>query len=85
MLPRRFFQLPFLYTYAFEWREDSIDWYVDGEKVHTATVNIPVTRGKIMMNAWCGTGVDQWLKAFDDSKLPITAEYQWISYTPFEQ
>ena len=74
-----------IHTYAFEWREDSIDWYVDGEKVHTATVNIPVTRSKIMMNAWCGTGVDQWLKAFDDSKLPITAEYQWISYTPFEQ
>ena len=73
------------HTYAFEWREDGIDWYVDGEKVHTATVNIPVTRSKIMMNAWCGTGVDQWLKAFDDSKLPITAEYQWISYTPFEQ
>ena len=73
------------HTYAFEWREDSIDWYVDGEKVHTATVSIPVTRSKIMMNAWCGTGVDQWLKAFDDSKLPITAEYQWISYTPFEQ
>ena len=38
-----------------------------------------------IMYAWCGTGVDQWLKAFDDSKFPITAEYQWISYTPFEQ
>lgn len=70
------------HTYGFEWTESAINWYVDGELVHTATENLPSTESKIMMNAWCGTGVDSWLNAFDDSKLPITAEYQWISYTP---
>lgn len=71
------------HTYAFEWYQNKILWYVDGEHVHTAIVNIPVTEGKIMMNAWCGKGVDSWLKAFDDTKMPLAAEYQWFSYTPF--
>lgn len=72
------------HTYAFEWHEDKILWFVDGVEVHSADKQIPVTRGKIMMNAWCGTGVDSWLKAFDDSNLPLVAEYKWFSYTPFE-
>ncbi len=25
-----------------------------------------------------------WLKAFDDTKVPLIAEYQWIKFTPFE-
>lgn len=73
------------HTYAFEWRPNRIDWFVDGQKVHTAITTIPQTEGKIMMNAWCGTGVDSWLKAFDDSNLPLTAEYQWISFAPISE
>lgn len=73
------------HTYAFEWHEDKIVWFVDGVEVHTATNNIPKTRGKIMMNAWCGKGVDAWLKAFDPSNMPLNAEYEWFSYTPFEE
>ncbi len=72
------------HTYAFEWHKDKIIWFVDDVEVHSVTENIPVTKGKIMMNAWCGIGVDGWLKAFDDSKMPLTAEYEWIKYTPFE-
>lgn len=71
------------HTYAFEWYEDKIIWYVDGTEVHRAEENIPVTESKIMMNTWCGKGVDGWLNAFDDSKLPLTAEYEWIRFTPF--
>lgn len=72
------------HTYAFEWYEDKIIWYVDGVEAHRATENLPVTESKIMMNAWCGKGVDGWLNAFDDTSVPLTAEYQWIKYTPFE-
>ena len=46
------------HTYAFEWYEDKIIWLVDDVEVHSVTENIPVTESKIMMNAWCGTGVD---------------------------
>lgn len=73
------------HTYAIEWHKDKIVWFVDGEEVYSVTENIPVTESKIMMNAWCGTGVDGWLNAFDDSKMPLTAEYEKISFVPFEE
>ena len=44
------------------------------------TENLPVTPGKIMMNAWNGIGVDSWLKAFDGT-VPLTAEYEWARFT----
>lgn len=68
------------HTYAFEWKEDSITWYVDGKEAYKATENLPVTPGKIMMNAWNGIGVDSWLKAFDGT-VPLTAEYEWARFT----
>lgn len=72
------------HDYAFEWHPDKIVWFVDGKEVYSASENIPSTKGKIMMNAWCGTGVDGWLNAFSDTGLPLKAEYEKISYTPFE-
>lgn len=73
------------HRYAFEWRPDRIDWFVDDVLIHTATEDIPQTPGKIMANVWCGKGVDGWLKPFNDEKLPLAASYAWITYTPFEQ
>ncbi|WP_026767466.1 beta-glucanase [Selenomonas ruminantium] len=74
------------HTYAFEWRKNSIIWFVDGKEVfRRENEDFPVTKQKIMMNAWNGKGVDEWLKAFDDSKLPLAAEYKSIKYTPFAE
>lgn len=67
------------HTYAFDWQEDYITWYVDGVAVHTATENIPVTPGRIMMNAWPGTGVDDWLEPYDGT-TPLVAYYDWMTY-----
>lgn len=72
-----------LHDYAFEWYEDKIVWFVDGKEVYTATENIPSTPGRIMMNTWCSKGVDGWTGKFDDSALPVTAEYGYINFTPF--
>ena len=69
------------HTYGFEWRSNYISYYVDGVKVYTGTRNIPQTPGKIMMNLWPGTGVNEWLGAFD-GKTPLTAEYKYIKYYP---
>lgn len=69
------------HTYGFEWKPDSITWYVDGEAVYTAGENIPVTPSKIMMNVWPGTGVDGWLNAFDGT-TPLTAEYKSVDFIP---
>lgn len=72
--------------YAFEWRKNSIIWFVDGKEVfRRENEDFPVTKQKIMMNAWNGKGVDEWLNPFDDSKLPLTAEYKSIQYTPFSE
>ncbi|WP_330676643.1 beta-glucanase [Butyrivibrio sp. DSM 10294] len=67
------------HTYGFDWRQGSITWYVDGKAVYTATRDIPTTPGKIMMNAWNGTGVDDWLDAYN-GRTGITAYYDWASY-----
>ncbi len=71
------------HKYAFEWLPDSITWYVDGEAVHKATKNIPSTPSKVMMNAWPGTGVNDWLNAFDGA-VPLSAEYDWIRITKYK-
>lgn len=73
------------HTYAFEWHKDKIIWFVDGVEVYSANESIPVTEGKIMMNAWCGKDVDEWLKEFDSANLPLKAEYQWLSFTAFDE
>lgn len=71
------------HDYAFEWKKDSITWYVDGIPVHKATDNIPQTPGKVMMNVWPGIGVDGWLKAFDGT-VPLKAEYDWMRVTQYD-
>jgi endo-1,3-1,4-beta-glycanase ExoK len=68
------------HTYAFDWQPGSIKWYVDGVLKHTATSNIPTTPGQIMMNLWNGTGVDDWLGAYNGAN-PLYAEYDWVKYT----
>ena len=67
------------HTYGFDWQRDHITWYVDGKPVYTANSNIPQTPGKIMMNAWPGRGVDEWLGHYD-GRTPLTARYQWVTY-----
>lgn len=67
------------HTYGFDWQPDHITWYVDGEAVYTAYENIPSVPGKIMMNVWPGTGVDEWLKPFNGN-TPLTAKYKWVTY-----
>ena len=68
------------HQYGFYWDSNSITWYVDKKPVYTATQNIPQTPGKIMMNVWNGTGVDEWLNRYN-GVAPLTAQYDWISYT----
>lgn len=68
------------HTYGFDWQPGYITWYVDGNKVYTATSNIPSTPGKIMMNVWPGTGVDDWLGAFNGATT-LTAQYKAASYS----
>ena len=69
------------HEYGFDWQPDSITWYVDGKAVYRATDNIPSAPGRIMMNLWnVHDSFSSWAGKFDESKLPVTAQYQWIGY-----
>ena len=72
------------HVYAFDWRPDSITWFVNGEVVHKVTENIPNHPGKIMMNVWPGIGVDSWLGNFD-GETPVHAYYDWVRFTPMDE
>ena len=67
------------HRYGFDWQSDHITWYVDGKEAHTMWGDIPKTPSKIMMNAWPGRTVDEWLKAYNGN-TPLTAYYQWVTY-----
>lgn len=68
------------HTYGFDWQPDRITWYVDGVARYSATENLPTNPGRIMVNAWPGIGVDEWLKPFKGN-VPLTAKYQWITWS----
>lgn len=70
------------HTYAFDWRENSITWYVDGVQVRQVTgtsATLPSNSVRIYANIWNGTGVDSWLGPFSYS-APLNALYDWITY-----
>ena len=73
------------HEYGFDWQPDSITWYVDGVSVYKATTNIPSQAGHIMMNLWnvADSNAD-WAGKFDESQLPVSAQYQWIGYKSAE-
>ena len=71
------------HVYGFDWKSNSITWYVDGKAVYTATESIPEYPQQIMMNVWNCTGIDEWTGPLDESALPATASYKWVAYVPY--
>lgn len=70
------------HTYAFTWTPTSIEWFVDGRKVHGeygARGPLPTHPGQLMMNLWTGRGIDDWLGPFAYTG-PVTAQYDWMSW-----
>lgn len=66
------------HTYAFEWKEGTITWFVDGVERHKTSGSVQPTHSmQIMMNLWPGTGVDSWLNSFD-GEVPKSAEYDYV-------
>ena len=74
------------HLYSFDWREDSITWYVDGNVIYAITSEthaIPATPSKLFMNIWAGNP-DQvnWLGSVLEGTTAV-AEYYCVSYRPF--
>ncbi len=75
------------HDYAFEWRPDSIIWFVDGKPVHRENGSrgpLPQAAGAFIINVWPGNTVDNWLGKLHYEK-PVQAEYEWLRYTPLSQ
>ena len=76
-----------VHLYAFEWRPDGIEWFIDGESAyHTPEGDrrLPVAPGKIILNLWTGKPfMSQWhgAAAF---KSGSTTDYACVSYKPLE-
>ncbi|MDX2922552.1 MULTISPECIES: glycoside hydrolase family 16 protein [Streptomyces] len=75
------------HDYAIEWwNQGTINWFVDGRLVHQENGSrgpLPTRPMRIMTNLWPGIGVDGWLGPFTYPGRPLTARYDWITYTKY--
>jgi endo-1,3-1,4-beta-glycanase ExoK len=73
--------------YAFDWRPDSLRWYINGELVHevqrVANEPFPQEAGKIILSIWNGKGreIEQWLGKFVAGERPLEATYELVAFT----
>lgn len=75
------------HNYAFEWDKNEIRWYVDDKLVYKTQgkVPVPVHDQKIFFSLWSGAeSMNDWLGRFHYKK-PVTAEVQWVKFTPFPE
>lgn len=72
------------HTYAIDWSPLKIRWYVDGKLVHETAEKSPLPKnpGSLFFSLWSNTkGLDAWMGPFHYAQ-PVTAEVEWVSYTP---
>lgn len=70
------------HTYGIRWSSHSIQWYVDGVKVHEENGNrgpLPERRGRMAMNLWVSDSLQPWLGPFTYTGL-VTASYDWARW-----
>ncbi len=71
-------------TFAFEWRRDRIDWFVNDRLVHRVVGNaLPNLPGHIFANLWPVEPGVNFAGDFVYSQ-PVTAEYDWIAHTSLD-
>lgn len=64
------------HTYGFDWREDRVDFYVDGTLTNTATYP-PSADTHDYVNIWL-TSIGY--ETVDETKLPATAQFDYVRY-----
>ncbi len=75
-------------TYAFEWRPDSIRWFVNGVQVHEETGArgpLPAVPGKIYFHLWAGKDLTEWLGDFVYPGRPLTAQVSCVAFRPLDR
>ncbi len=84
-VPQGFNTMSGFHTYAFEWRSDSITWFVDGTQVRKETgagsPPIPTMSAKIMMSVWVFDASYNFGGPDGEQNMyPFTAEYDWFRF-----
>lgn len=77
------------HLWEIEWLPTEVSFYMDGEKLHTFTDQKFLDEMEFVMRAdvnfWV-TDYNDWpIGIFDDSQLPITTHYEYISYASWDQ
>lgn len=83
-------RLPFdasrgMHTYAFEWREDYIRWYIDGQMVHEERGErgpLPRRMQRLYLHLWNTQTLNQWLGPILPWQGPWRANVSCIAYSP---
>lgn len=73
------------HTYGFRWLPNAIEWYVDGELLHSEngmSGTLPITPGQIFFNFWATTGAMPWSSDFDETNAPASVNVKYIAYNP---
>jgi endo-1,3-1,4-beta-glycanase ExoK len=76
-------------SYAFQWRPDSLRWYINGRLVHEVSRGsvsaLPMWPAKIFLSIWNGSQeIVDWVGPFEPARLPLQAEVEWIAFTRLE-
>jgi beta-glucanase (GH16 family) len=72
------------HTYAFEWRPDSIKWYIDNRLVHTSRADVEGLNRpqQIFVSLWNSQRMPHWLGRIDPSAAPWTMTVACVGYAP---
>lgn len=73
------------HLYAFDWLEDEIIWYVDGEEIFRVTseeTTLPNTPGRVYVSIWGGGEPQKNWSGVAPDDTEAVAKYQCMSYRP---
>lgn len=75
------------HTYAFDWRADSIRWYVDNRLVHTSRDHVSELNRpqQIFASLWNSLRMPRWLGRFDPATAPSDMIITCIAHAPRRQ
>jgi endo-1,3-1,4-beta-glycanase ExoK len=70
------------HSYAFEWRPDSIKWYIDNRLVHTSRADVEGLNRpqQIFASLWNSQRMPRWLGRIDPAAAPWTMTVSCIGY-----
>lgn len=72
------------HTYAFDWRRDSIRWYIDNRLVHTSRSHVRELNRphQIFTSLWNSVRMPRWLGPYDASAGPHTMTVACMAHAP---